>query len=383
MRAAGLLAALTLVAAPAGAEEQAPPQAGHIWRGTLGEAAITACFFERDAREGVYYADAALEPIRLQPMDSTAEEVSREIRSFDEEDGPIWTFAPAADDRLAGEWQQGGQTLPVRLTAVPATAPEYGTPCESEAFLAPLLVGGAITAKPARFGSTAYTELEYTGPKRSGLDDYNVATFALDPIRPGDAAINRALTAAMPDGTAAHVMGECAGWSLGNGGGGLGYLDKFLAPILITPRWLGIRDSGSSYCGGAHPNHFSGLAVYDRDSGAEVDPATWFKPGALEFYDFEGEIEPKPAKRPIAGLLEALAKAVQAHWPARDGNDECGVPEVISGTSWQIGLTRKGPVFVPQFPHVIFACTEEVVVPWKAVRPFLSDEGRAVAKSLR
>ena len=40
-------------------------------------------------------------------------------------------------------------------------------------------------------------------------------------------------------------------------------------------------------------------------------------------------------------------------------------------------------VFVPQLPHVIFACTEEVVLPWKAARPFLSDAGTAVRKSLR
>jgi hypothetical protein len=34
-------------------------------------------------------------------------------------------------------------------------------------------------------------------------------------------------------------------------------------------------------------------------------------------------------------------------------------------------------------PHVGFACTEEIVLPWAEARPFLSPEGRAVMKSLQ
>lgn len=381
MRAAGFLVALALTAGPALAQEQ--PQQGRIWKGTLGETAITACFFEQDNRAGVYYADAALEPVRLESTDESATQVARESRSFDDQTGATWRFAPDAGDRIIGDWHSGDTTLPIRLIAVPATIPEYGTPCESEAFLAPLLAGGETTAKRASLDGTDYTELAYAGPKRSGLDDYNVTSFALDRVRPGDAAVNRALGAALPDGTAAHFGGQCAGWSMGSPGGGTGYLGQEVVPILISPRWLGVRDSGSSYCGGAHPNHFTGFAVYDRDSGVEVDPAAWFKPGALAFYDWDSETEPKPAKRPIAGLSEALGKAVLAHWPAREDGDECGLADGFGGFSWQIGLTREGPVFVPQMPHVIFACTEEVVLPWAEARPFLSAEGRTVMDSLR
>lgn len=381
MRAAWFFVALALTAAPVVAQE--PQKEGRIWRGTLGETAITACFFEQDARAGAYYADAVLEPIRLELPDDNAPQVARESRNFDDQTGATWSLAPDADDRITGDWHSGDTTLPIRLIAVPASIPEYGSPCESEAFLAPLLAGGETTAKRASFDGTDYTELAYTGPKRSGLDDYAVTSFALDRVRPGDAAVNRALGAALPDGTAGHLAGQCAGWSMANGNGAAGYLEQAVVPILITPRWLGVRDSGSSYCGGAHPNHFTGFAVYDRDSGVEVDPAAWFTSGALEFYDGEAESEPKAAKRPIAGLSEALGKAVLAHWPEREDGDECGLADGFGGSGWQIGLTRDGPVFVPQLPHVIFACTEEVVLPWAKARPFLSAEGRAVMDSLR
>ena len=381
MQVRGLLVALALTAAPAFAQE--PQTEGRIWRGTLGETAITACFFEQDSRAGAYYADAVLEPVRLEPTDESAPQVARELRGFDEATGAIWTFAPEAGDHLAGDWQDAVQTRPIRLTAVPVSFSEYGTPCESEAFLAPLLAGGETTAKRARFDGTDYTELAYAGPKRSGLDDYSVTSFALDRVRPGDPAVNRALAAALPDGTTAHFAGQCAGWSMANASGAAGYLEQAVVPILMTARWLGVRDSGSSYCGGAHPNHFTGFAVYDRDSGAEVDPAAWFKPGALAFYDGDSETEPKAAKRVIAGLSDALGKAVLAHWPQREDGDECGIADSVGGSGWQIGLTREGPVFVPQLPHVIFACTEEVVLPWAKARPFLSAEGRAVRDSLR
>jgi hypothetical protein len=383
MRRTAYLAALALVAAPAAAAQQ-PARIGHVWQGTLGNQPITVCFNgdaseeARGASDAHYYLDAQLVPIRLVIGEAF---VLTELAGQEGDTGIVWTLEPPANGRLEGEWRQGEITRPIRLAARPVVLPEYGSACETAAFLDPLLAGGEVTAKPARFAGVAYTQLSYAGPTRAWFEDFHITTLALDPTRPGDAAINRALAAALPDGTAQHPMGQCVGLSLNSGFGG--YDGNLREPILITPRWLGIRDSGSSYCGGAHPNHYVTLAVYDRISGAEADPAAWFKKGALNFYDFEAELDPKPAKRPIAGLSEPLAKALLAQWPVPDAADECGVSEMIGSTSWVIGLTREGPVFVPQFPHVMFACTEEVVLPWKAARPFLSDEGRAVRDSLR
>lgn len=375
MRAACLFAAFALVAAPAAASE--PVRSGQIWTGTLGDQAITACFDEQYASGGLYYIDAALTPIRLEPLEKAASQVFTEVGGPEDTIGATWSMDSRADDRLTGEWQQGERTLPIRLSSVPVEPPEYGSACETAAFLDPLLAGGETTATRAVFGGTAFTALTYQGPKRAGFDDFQVTSLALDPVRPGDAAINRALAQALPDGTAGHPMGQCVGWSMD--GGGTGYLEEQLVPMLIAPGWLGIRRSGSGYCGGAHPNHFSGFAVYDRDTGAEVDPTTWFASGALSFYEWEPAAgEP----RLVSGTSEALRDRLLAGFPAREDLAEC-VDFMRDGTSWDIGLTREGLVFVPQLPHVIFACTEEVVLPWKAARPFLSEEGRAVMNSLR
>ena len=379
MRAGALLAALALVAAPGVAQE--PPQEGRIWKGTLGDQAITACFYGDGDRDGIAYTEEAREPLRLNSLAEAEPLVLTEIAGREEETGAVWVMQAPGDDIRTGEWRKGEQTLPITLTASTVTLPEYGTACETAAFLDPLLQGGTVTSGRESFEGESYTMLDYTGPARMGLADYRITSLALDPVRPGDAAINRALAAFLPDGTAMHRMGQCVGLSLG--GVYSGYAEEALVPIALTPRWLGLRNSGTGYCGGAHPNHFDTMVVYDRRSGAEVDPSRWFKPGALGFYEWESEIEPKPAKRLIRAPSVGLWKAIAAHWPQRDEESECGPPEEPFDSGWEIGLTREGPVFVPQLPFVIFACTEEVVVPWKVARPFLSKEGRAVMASVR
>lgn len=381
MRRAAFLAGLALVAAPAATQEPQPQQ-DRIWKGTLGGSAITACFFDEDGREGVFYRDAMLEPVRLEAAGEAAPSPLREMRAYDDPTGALWSLT-VGEDRITGEWRTEGEVLPIRLAAQAVTLSEYGTACETGAFLDPLLAGGTVTAGRESMAGTAYTVLQYAGPKRAGLEDYSLSSFALDPVRPGDAAINAALATALPDGMAASAMGGCFGSALRSGMGG--YQDNALVPLTITLRWLGLRHSGSDYCGGAHPNHFILLTTYDRHSGAEVDTAAWFKPGVLQFYEFDTVAA--GWRRSIAGLSPALLRALLARYPAREdgGAEDTGeCADIIrDGSGWQIGLTREGPVFVPQLPHVAFACTEEIVLPWEDARPFLSAKGRAVMASLR
>ena len=377
MRALGALAALVLAAlAPAAAQEAAPVQ-GRIWKGTLGTQAITACFGEEYTRDGLYYSDAERVPLRLVARADTQTPIFTEMAGREDETGAAWVLEPGAGEVLAGTWRKGDRVLPIRLTAVPVRLPPYGSACETRAFLEPLLGGGVVTSERAALEGTAYTALAYQGPERAGLDGYQIASFALDSFRPGDAAINRALAAALPDGTAAHAMGQCLGQSLPTGIGGS--IEEARVPVLLTGRWLTVRHAGSAYCGGAHPSHMRTLTVFDRDSGAEVDPASWFSPGALLFHEWD----PEPGQiRPISGLSQPLLRAVLARFPGREDRAEC-LAMAGAGMGWQIGLAREGPLFVPQFPQVAFACTEEIVLPWAAARPFLSREGLGVMESLR
>lgn len=377
MRGAALLAALALVAGPAATQESQAAQ-DWIWKGTLGDQAITVCFAPPGTANSVYYRDAVLETVRLEIPDPAAPQVFSEMTGAEEATGAVWRMQPATGETMTGEWRKGDAVLPIRLSATLVDVPEYGSVCETGAFIEPLLAGGTFTSTARRLDGTAYTELAYAGPARAGLADYNIRTFAIAPSGIADEAINAALGAALPDGSIAHTMGQCAAPMLANAGVP-GYIDEALDPMLITRRWVAVRRGGSTYCGGAHPNNFSGFAVYDRASGGEADPAQWFKPGALLFYAWE----PQPGRiRPIKGLSPALTEAVMARWPEGARDPEC-LEAARSEWGWRIGLSAEGPVFVPVFPHVIFACTEDVTLPWTDARRFLSPEGLAVMASLR
>lgn len=377
MRAAAPFAAVALVAAPVAAAESQGEQ-GTIWKGTLGGEAVTACFDGSEGGNSVFYRDGVLEIVRLEPQNPAAALVFTEMTGTDEAAGAVWTMQPASDEAMTGEWRKGDVAVPIHLKAVTVDVPEYGSACESAAFIEPLLAGGTTTGVTKKLGTAGYTELAYAGPARAGLEDYHIVTFVITPATPADEAINAMLAAVLPDGTVESEMAQCAAPMLANAGVP-GYIDQAQTPMLITPRWVAVRNGGSNYCGGAHPNNFLSLAVYDRQRGAAADPTQWFKPGALAFYDFD----PQPGEfRPIKGLSPALTEAVMARWPADGSDPEC-LEAARSEWGWTIGLSAEGPVFAPQFPHVIFACTEEVTVPWKAARPFLSKEGRAVMASLR
>ncbi|WP_108786863.1 hypothetical protein [Erythrobacter sp. Alg231-14] len=359
--------------------DDAPVQSGQVWTGTLGGLPITACFDDPETMEGIYYYDAHLRPLRLVQIDEAAPNVLTEIEGFSDLSGATWTIDDMGEERMSATWRNDDRALPIALNASQVeVGGELGGSCQSAQFVEPLLVGGSVRESAATLVGIEYTKRNYTGPAHLGDDEYLVETIALDPIQAGDPAINAALAKTLPDGTVDHVMGECIAWHMP--AGGTGYLTETLIPTLITQRWLSVDRVGSTFCGGAHPSHFFTAAIYDRFDGTEADPSTWFKPDALVFYEFEDETDPA-SKRPVAGLSPSLVTKVELNWPEEDGGECHHVPE--SGMGWTLGLAKDGVVFIPQLPHVIFACTAAVTIPWNELDPFLSETGHDVRASLQ
>ncbi|MEP3420468.1 MAG: hypothetical protein ABJN35_01925 [Erythrobacter sp.] len=358
--------------------DNTPTQSGQIWIGTLGGLPITACFDDLETMQGIYYYDAHLRPLRLVQIDEATPNVLTEIEGFSDQSGATWTIDGMDEERISATWRNNDRELSIGLSGSKVELPEFDGPCQSAAFVKPLLVGGTVRESAANIGGIDYTKRNYTGPAHLGDDEYLIETIALDPDQPGDPAINAALAATLPDGTVDHVMGDCVARHMP--AGGTGYLTETLIPTLITQRWLSVDRVGSTFCGGAHPSHFFSAAVYDRFDGTEANPSTWFKPDALVFYEFEDETDPA-SKRPIAGLSPSLVTKVELNWPEEDGGECHHVP--ASGMGWTLGLAKDGVVFIPQLPHVIFACTAAVTIPWDELDPFLSEAGHDVRVSLQ
>jgi len=359
-----MLAPLIALAAAAAS----PPAAENIhgvWAGTVGNLPVRACFTRRDDRIfGTYYY---LSQMRLIPLE--AEEGSSVAFGETEAaaaDTPRWLIQSADANALAAQWTNGRRTLPVRLTRARYVEDEDG-PCGSWVFHQPRFANARPLESRATLDGVGYTDIALDLDNRF---DARVRSFALD----GDGEAVRRINSELGEAFAGDPPGwfECLQMSLGYSANE-GYFDDSHAPVMITRRWLSVADHWDGYCGGAHPDSSNGWRAFDRDSGQEVDPFSWFNEAAVTRQRFEGTEDVLTTMKP------PLRDLILAGWTTEA--EECD--EVIrSQDYWSIGLGRAGMLFSPDLPHVIQACGEEFTVPYARLRPFLTEEGAANIRAL-
>jgi hypothetical protein len=351
-----------LVAAPAGAQD--PPGWVGVWEGTVGRSPVRLCIdgLGDGPARGSYYYLSQLEPIALSEEDGEGGWIER---APGDEGEAHWNFAEQSAAALRGQWRRLRVTHPFALRPVPWAEGDWGGPCSSAEFVAPLLAGGEVADTAASFDGWAYTEHRYRPPAH--LDgDVMVATFTYPDREPGDGVINAMLRAYLPRGNLGDGAYDCLAGALSSLGTD-GYVDQTVRPMLVSRVFLGFDEANDQYCGGNHPNAWQVMRVFDRQSGKEVDLFDWI--GAPR-EDGEESILP-----------EALLAAVLARWPA-DAEPDCR--EIVGeGRTWMLGLARDGLVFQPDLPHIAMACAERVTVGWQELAPFLDAEGRAGLAQLR
>lgn len=379
MRALAACLAIALAAighAPARAQAVEPG----LYEGTIGTLPIRACFDQSANVAGAYYYLKHLKPIGLRAESEDATHALIESIGYDAPTGGRWAALKQSAAGIIGQWRNGKRRLPITLKPVPFSAGEYSGPCESEEFQAPRLTGSSIEETAAQVAGEAVTTLTYKPGPAFDPGMVEIATFALSGnAQPGDGAINAALREVLPASPDKSGVIECMGM-MHLAWGADGNYSHLAQPEVVTPRWVGVLNTYSVYCGGAHPSFWESRQIFDRLTGAEVDPVSWFQPEALQFYEFEGEVSARP-KRPVAGLAEGLHALVRKVWPSEDSECAGVIEEGLPG--WDIGLGQSGMLFRPELPHSMTACAETVQVPWAELEPFLSETGRAVRASFR
>lgn len=374
----GLFACLALCFASAvQAGGDAKTLAAGLYEGTIGTLAIRVCF-DDGYTTGTYYYLEHLKPIALRPDDKDTPGVLVEKLGFGDDPVAAWHIAENTGETVRGQWRNASRSLPIALERVPYTPAKYTGPCESVEFLAPRMAGGVISSAPATFDGIAYTSLAYVPGQQFNRETISIESFAIEPVREGDATINRELRKVLPDGSGTSEFMQCMGmmhlqW------GTDGEFNHRVSPELVTGDWLGVRHDNSQYCGGAHPNYWLDRQVFDRRTGKEIDPANWLKNTSLIFFEFEAERS--FAKRPVSGLSPPLMALVGKYWPG--DNAECWSMSGDAFFGWDMGLAKKGIIFKPEVPHAITPCAESVIVPWSDLTDHLTTEGKAVRDSLR
>ncbi|MCL4674246.1 MAG: hypothetical protein KJZ64_15210 [Sphingomonadaceae bacterium] len=341
-----------------------------VYEGKVGRYPVTACFqsWGHGSNTGVYYYHSQLRPIRLTGSDDPAIWIeSREGERWDDQSGPRWSLTAMDGTNMRGMWRDGARRLPIAMTRAKGSVAEGDLPCSSASFLARRSVPVTFDRAEAEIDGFAFTRLFYLPPRH--FDDVAIEGFTYTPVHGGDGDIVRELEALLPRGTVDDDFLQCIGGALGSLGAD-GFWEQTVTPAYVDQAFMAVTVSLGSFCGGAHPNFGSNQKVFDRESGREVDLATWLGESALADVEFEW--------RPLAPALRELAIH---HWPA-GSEGECR--EAASEQPyWQFGISAQGFTLTPDFPHALTACEETATVPWAEIEPFLSDEGKRSRARMR
>ena len=391
-----LLASLGFFVAHVDAAGPLPAWSG-VWQGTVGKAEVRLCLQGADNDvNGSYYYTRYLRLIPLavadkRKLDSQSlvlnetmmlnSKVGRDKKPVVKDETVVWTLRAGTDRQvLEGSWHSSAKQLTVQFTRIPESAQkgpaadEVQGACESDLFNLP-------REQPARV-RVADVKLKGSGTayRATSLDfgnrfDSEIRSFEL--LRDDDRArkFNAAQRKALMDEQ--NAVFDCTRSVIGRDGQ-QGDYNAVVEPVFIGQHWLVARSNGSNDCGGAHPNAYMSYQTWNLDEGRRVDIWSWFNSkGAIA--TTAGQVEARYRTVEIGSVLKAaLVKA----WP-RDDSDCKGIVEDGTVFSWVAYPQVRGMTFMPELPHVAYACTEEVTLPWAKVLPLLNVQGRKSVDAIR
>ena len=323
-----------------------------IWKGSIGQQLVVACFNRSDNRTiGSYYYLRHLVPIEV------GFDASNKV--LEETDG-IWDVELAAgSDTLTGSWKKKkDETLAAPITLTRAGAADPGA-CGSDAFVAPLEASSAprvVSGPRTDFDGHAYRTL-------SGL---NQATIQI--LAPGSAAnaINRDLRAFIDDSPAA-----VAEYNLRrrNDLASRGFVmddENTVTPSYWSDRYLSINFY--SWAAGMGKSGISShVLTWDLVTGRRVDLWGWF---GVAHDGSADDAAPLP-KRLLAKFVK-LADVPQ-------GEDNCAA-NYAGGVPFRISLTATGMEFA-QWPEGD-GCDIGFAADFKSLLPYMTPSGRAAAMAI-
>lgn len=372
--------------APNEANAQPPASAPTgIWRGTLSDQQIIACF---DGRSASFYHFVDKKFHRLW---------SEKINAFTSSDDEfIWRINSMQSERLVGEQIKDGLSTPFSLQPV-AIDPALDVakaddlfpiqPCESMTYHRDRIEPLQTAEKPTRMGSTDYVQIHAFAP--SDPDSYSYLTLRLNGSTPKLDKVNAILDKAIDRrGPGKSDWSQCL-MLAGNSGSSDTVV---LAPRRMSKQFLVIDESYEIYCGGNHPDFDNGPRIFDLSSGTEIDISDWLASSALNQNTKaqnigdaagreEGDFVLRNAFAPSPSLLKVMLNRTYIQH-IRTDYQPC-VEVVKEAQIWTMTIGPDGFIFAPVLPHVSMACKYEVSLSFDAMVPFLIDEGKRAVAILR
>ena len=334
-----------------------------IWRGTIGTHEIMACL-QRPFSDAAYYyyvdhgTSLALTEAPGSDGVTWTETVGRADPSA------TWTLDYVDGSVLTGHWSDAAdqRTLPIHLKRL-VTSGDPGSACGIAATVAGRAYNKPRVEKAIQLGPWINQERS-----ASALGD-KINAFELADV-PNAQTFNAAVHDWLSDQIAGYY--DCTSEDP------QGEYNSDLETEWRADPWIILRERYEAYCGGAHPS--GGVASYwiwNMEQGRNVDPWRWIITlGTGAECPFLG-----CDSQPSNDLNDLIVAAATRN---KDG-DDCAdsVNEYRKQGLYQLRPSAKGLIFSTDFAHVIQACDEDIEIPWAKLKPFLTREGKAAAKSLQ
>lgn len=323
-----------------------------IWKGSIGQQPVVACFNRSDNRtNGSYYYLKHLVPISV-GFDANN-------KTLEEADG-IWDVdLTAGSGTLVGSWKKkkdGTGATPIALTRVGASDP---TACGSDAFVAPLeasSVSRVVTGPRSDFNGHDYRTL-------SGL---NQATIQILASGAAANAINRELRAFIDDSPAKVAEYNLRRRNDLASRGSVMDDENSASPSYWSDRYLSINFY--SWAAGMGKSGISSYDVtWDLATGKRVDLWGWF-----------GVTRDGAADNAATMPARLLAKFVKPD-EASQAEDNCAA-NYTGEVPFRISLTATGMEFA-QWPTGD-GCDIGFAADFNSLLPYMTPDGRAAVKAI-
>jgi len=340
-----------------GADEQVCMK--QTWKGTIGTVPVMMEFILSDPDEedsalaGRYYYRTSLEDLIL-VQDDAKPDRWKEIDPEGKVSG--YLTLTCNEDVLSGTWaaQDGSRTLPIKAASQP-----------SDSYSDHRLNSLQTTSSRASIGKFHYELLEVKGFNfGEGLRLLGNGKALAD--------INRELmkkfTSRLKDGM------DCIATGRMQKGEDHGYEYEYDMSIIAWNReFVVVGESLSAYCGGMHPEVWSGGTTYNLKTGKQEEVSQWL-------VDKYRKVIPKDS---VLGkvIFEIYRRKDVRIFSTSGASDSNVCPASIEFSGDGIWPTPTGMAFQPTAPYNREACIVDIIVLFNKLSPYLSPQGQANAKA--
>ncbi len=351
---------------PLHAAEKEPPQG--IWQGTIANKTVVVSF--NGENQGYFYTKY-LKPITLatthQDFNEWAEKVGEKTTAF-------WHLKSVDNDHITGTWQniENKQSYKITLThtkSIPRSN-YFDINNLAQTYNKKLFYG-----KPTLFGKYQY---------RTIASNDHVSSIELLDDTPSIKQLNNMLKY----GFQARMTEYLGCPSEADLNRGKNSTKEYYSSVTIgfwNDDWIVFNQNVSGDCGGAHPFADNNSDTVNLRNLKTIQLWNWFIDSRKKVASkqFDDDYFTMPPSEKLMNIVAKQAFNQRKAYTKNDKEKDGCLDLSIYQTDYALSIGKKGLIFSTRFPHVVYACSEDVEIPYATLIPYLNAEGKKQVDKLK